>query len=74
MNRSIGGTLDMSALAQLAGLHDNKRMAHFNAMTSEQKADAVRQMAAAGMSDYGVASATGLAVEFVRRLIGEVRE
>lgn len=32
---------------------------------------AVHELAAGGMTDYGIAHATGLAVEQVRRLLGE---
>jgi hypothetical protein len=50
---------------------DNRARHHFYAMTREQVADAVRDMKAMGFSDYAVAAATRLAVEEVRRILGE---
>lgn len=50
---------------------DADRMRHFHALTREQQAEAIRQLAAAGQSETAIASATGLSVEFVRHVIGE---
>lgn len=39
--------------------------------TRDEMRAAVHELAGRGMTDYGIAHATGLAVEQVRRLIGE---
>lgn len=60
---TIGGTLTLDAL----------RLLHFHALAPTQQAEAVRRLAATGYSDHGIASATRLSVEFVRRLLGDVQ-
>lgn len=61
MNRSsVAGTLGMQELAQL------HRPCDRDAMRA-----ACLELAARGMSDHTIAAATGMAVEQVRRLIGE---
>lgn len=65
MTRSIGGTLILDALAQLSG-RDRHRP-----QTRDEMRAAIHGMASGGMSDYGIARATGLSVEQVRRLLGE---
>ena len=59
--RTIGGRLGMRELAQLhrPSTHDEMRIA-------------VRELASRGMTDYTIASATGLAVEQVRRFLTEL--
>lgn len=47
------------------------RMFYFELLSPEEKAKAIQRMAASGMSDHGIASACGLAVEQIRRLLGE---
>jgi hypothetical protein len=59
-------------------------MQHFAALTHDEQAAAIRRLAAEGMSDHGIAHATGLAVEMVRAVLspracpaglgGEVRQ
>jgi hypothetical protein len=51
--------------------HDDKHRVEFEKLTRDEVAQAVRDMAAMGFSDYGVAQATGLAVEYVRTVLGE---
>lgn len=63
MRRTIGGTLGMR---ELALLHAPR--------TRDEMRVAVHELASRGMTDYGIAAATGLAVEQVRRMIGERRE
>jgi hypothetical protein len=66
VRRRIGGALDQAALARL----------HFEVLTQAEQADAIRQLAAGGMSEHGMAHATGLAVEQIRGILadgGEVR-
>lgn len=57
---TIGGTLDLEAL----------RLLHRPRTTAELRA-ACMEMHARGMGDHTIAMATGLAVEQVRRLLGE---
>jgi len=45
-------------------------MAHFHSLNFDEQAGAIRRLAATGMSEHGIACATGLAVEQVRRMIG----
>lgn len=59
MTRSIGGVLDLTALARL---HAPK--------TTEELRVACHELRSRGYSDHGVAAATGLSVEAVRRLLG----
>lgn len=67
MTSRIGGPLDLEAMAALAGreLHRPRSREEFRA--------AVQELASRGMSDHTIASATGLAVEQVRRILGEAR-
>jgi hypothetical protein len=44
---------------------------HYDALTRDQQAAAIRELARSGMSDYGLAHATGLAVEQIRALLAE---
>lgn len=60
----IGGVLDYAALTG----RDRHRPA-----TREEMQIAVFEMAARGMTDYGIAAATHLSVEQVRRMLGEVQ-
>jgi hypothetical protein len=45
-------------------------MQNFHSLTREQQARAIRDMARDGFSDHGIARATRLSVEMVRRVIG----
>jgi hypothetical protein len=60
MTRSIGGQLDLQALARL----------HFNVLPAQKRAAAIRRMSAAGHSPHGIASATGLSVEQIEAILG----
>lgn len=44
---------------------------NFAALTRDEQAAAIRRLAREGMSDYGLAHATGLAVEQVRAVLAE---
>jgi hypothetical protein len=48
---------------------DNRR--YFEMLDRQEQAAAIRRLAASRMSDYGIAAATGLAVEQVRRVLAE---
>lgn len=61
---SIGGRLDMGALAQLAGRDQHRPQTH------DEMRVAIREMAARGMTDHTIAAVTRLSVEHVRRLLG----
>ena len=47
-----------------------RELHHFVILDREQQASAIRKLAASGVSDYGIAAATRLSVEFVRAVIG----
>lgn len=75
MNRtSIPGSLDMQSLAALSGTHatDESRMRHFHTLTRSAQGEAIRRLAALGQSEHMIARATGLSVEMIRRVMGEV--
>lgn len=66
MNRSaIGGVLDYSRLVG----SDADRMRHFHSLDRRQQSAAIGRLAATGMSEHGIAHATGLSVEMIRRLL-----
>jgi DNA invertase Pin-like site-specific DNA recombinase len=44
---------------------------HFANLTRDQQADVIRRMANEGHSETTIATATGLSVELIRRVIGE---
>jgi hypothetical protein len=44
---------------------------HFLTLAEPEKAQAVRRLAYQGYSDHGIAQATGLSVEMVRRVLSE---
>ena len=46
---------------------DAARMAHFHALDRTRQAEAIRRLAAAGMSDGSIARATGLSSEMICR-------
>lgn len=52
----------------------DRRMDYFLLLTHEEQRVAIQRMAAGGMSDYTIASATRLAVEMVRRILSEETE
>jgi phosphopantetheinyl transferase len=52
----------------------NTRMANFHQLTRQEQAQAIRHLAAEGWSDYGISHATELAIEQVRRVLGERNE
>jgi ABC-type phosphate/phosphonate transport system ATPase subunit len=58
---TVGGTLDMAALARM----------HFSSLDREEQAAAIRRLAATGMGDHGIADASGLSVEMVRRVLAD---
>lgn len=58
---------EVCAHAELAG-RDRHRP-----QTRDELRVAVHELASRGYTDYGIAAATGLAVEQVRRMIGEPR-
>lgn len=68
MRSTIGGALDY---ARLVGNPDTDRMRHFHTLDRQQQAQAIGRLAATGMSEHGIAQATGLSVEMVRQVLGE---
>ncbi len=59
---SVGGPLDLAAMSRL----------HFTTLTRDQQAIAICRLAASGQSEHTISHATGLSVEFIRRLLAEV--
>ncbi len=53
--------------------HREREMRHFMLLSADEQRAAIAKLAAAGMSDYGIAAASGLAVEMIRKIIGEQR-
>lgn len=70
---SIGGKLDMTALAALTGSDapDKARMQHFLALDRHAQAAAIRRLATAGHSVHGISAATRLSVETITRVLQE---
>jgi hypothetical protein len=69
---NIGGMLDWRALAAPLP-HDVKAAHHFHSMPHDQQRQAINRLAAAGHTDDVIARATGLHVDYVRRLLAEVK-
>lgn len=70
---SIGGRLDMTALAALTGSDapDEARMRHFHCLDRTRQAEAIRRLQAAGYSVHGISAATRLSVETITRVLQE---
>jgi hypothetical protein len=49
----------------------NTCMVHFHTLTRAEQALAIRHLAASGMPEYTIATATELSVEMIRRVLGE---
>jgi hypothetical protein len=45
-------------------------MRYFLLLDADEQAEAINKLARSGMGDYSIASATGLAVEQIRAIIG----
>ena len=70
--RRVGSDLDSAALTSLATCDtEEARMRHFALLTRDQQAQAVKRLAAAGMSDAAIARATRMSVDAVCRLLAE---
>lgn len=52
-------------------MNENAARHHFVTMPHAQQIEAIRRLLASGHSDSTVASATGLSVEMVRRLVAQ---
>lgn len=50
---------------------DALRMLNFNLLDHDQQQRAIRDLSKSGQSDHTIATATGLAVEQVRRILAE---
>ncbi|HJS88691.1 MAG TPA: hypothetical protein VJ738_01860 [Steroidobacteraceae bacterium] len=61
--RSIGGVLDMRALATL-----------HRPSTRDEMVVVVTELASRGMPETSIAAATGLAIEQIRRILGDHQE
>jgi hypothetical protein len=59
-------------IARRAALRDDHdRMRHFASLDRQQQAQAIRRLAATGMTDHDISHATRLAVEQIRTMLGE---
>lgn len=63
----ISATIDIAALSAHSG--DNARLRHFQLLTRDQQAQAIRRLAATGMTDHDISHATRLSVEMVRIIL-----
>jgi hypothetical protein len=52
---------------------ERARMEHFHALSRQEQARAIRDLAATGQGEHTIAHATGLSVEMVRRVLAEGR-
>lgn len=50
---------------------ERRHMFYFEMLTESERRGAIQRLADSGVSDYGIASATGLAVQVIRRILGE---
>ena len=51
-----------------------RELRQFLLLDHEQQRQAMQRLAASGLSDYGIAAATGLSVDMVRAVIGERKQ
>jgi DNA invertase Pin-like site-specific DNA recombinase len=51
--------------------HRERELKYFLLLEPEQQRQAIQRLAATGMSDSTIASATSLSVEMVRRILGD---
>jgi hypothetical protein len=70
-DRAIAMSRTGDADASHAVIESDARLRHFRLLTRDQQAQAIRRLAATGMTDYDVSAATRLAVEQVRQILGE---
>lgn len=73
MSRNIPGRLDTGALAAFTGTHatDESRMRHFHCLDRSRQAEAIRRLHTAGWTEHGIAHATKLSVEMIRRVLDD---
>ena len=57
-----------------ASAHRSRELHYFALLDRSEQRAAIVRLSAEGFSDYGIAAATRLSVEFVRHVIGERRE
>ena len=50
---------------------EGRRMQHFHALDHHQQREAILRLSLSGMSDHGIARATGLSVEMIYRLLAD---
>lgn len=48
---------------------EQRRIGYFEMLSNEDQRAAIQRLANSGMSDYTIAAATGLSVEFIRTII-----
>jgi hypothetical protein len=52
---------------------EDRRMHYFVMLTRDEQVDAIHRLSRSGMTDHGIASATQLSVEMVRKILGETK-
>jgi hypothetical protein len=50
---------------------NDRRMYFFAMLTRDEQAEAIHRLSRSGASDHGIASATQLSVEMIRKILGE---
>ena len=50
-----------------------RELNHFMMLTQDEQHDAIVRLSRSGFSDYGIAAATQLSVEQIRKVLGEAR-
>ncbi len=72
MNRTIGNTLTLDALASLASTDkgDEIRRRQFFLLTRPKQIEALQKLGESGMSDAAIGRTVGLSPEMVCRLLG----
>ena len=71
--RTLGGTLDLAALAALTRRDVTAERHQHRPQDAQTMRIAIHELRARGFGDYDISAATGLSVEYVRRVLGEPR-
>jgi hypothetical protein len=69
--RTLGGVLDLAALAALTGRDETAERHRHRPEDAQTMRAAIHELRSRGLGDYDIAAATGLSVEYVRRVLGE---
>lgn len=69
IRQTIGGVLDLRAMADLAG--GDARQRAFRLLPHQQQVEAVRSLIDSGLTEYDAGEITGWNVAAIRRAMGE---